>query len=47
MIGPLGESLRQAITVIDDEGKAIVFSKEQPMSVYSMKMALVGGARTR
>lgn len=30
MIGPLGESLRQAITV-DDEGSHFVFSKEQPM----------------
>ena len=30
MTGPLGESLRQAITV-DDEGSHFVFSKEQPM----------------
>lgn len=30
MPGPLGESLRQAITV-DDEGSHFVFSKEQPM----------------
>lgn len=30
MAGPLGESLRQAITV-DDEGSHFVFSKEQPM----------------
>ena len=30
MTGPLGESLRQAIT-IDDEGSHFVFSKEQPM----------------
>ena len=30
MTGPLGESLRQAIT-IDEEGSHFVFSKEQPM----------------
>ena len=30
MTGPLGESLRQSIT-IDDEGSHFVFSKEQPM----------------
>lgn len=30
MTGPLGESLRQSITV-DDEGSHFVFSKEQPM----------------
>ena len=46
MTGPLGESLRQAIT-IDEEGSHFVFSKEQPMCPLLNEKGFASSARIR